>query len=179
MSLFINDKIDLPALLTVQCRIIAEHQLKNNLLIDALGTFISEELLAENRQTPEEKEQIEKTDGLMPWVAGKLSTYHVEFLARERGMDKEQVQLGLVDGGGWFLGMCAGIVHDENHYEKTGDDKFNPARREMARMFLATYDRTEDGWVNKHASPGTGAEINGVHIAMPDYTQLNDGNNDE
>jgi len=151
VSLFINDKIDLPALLTVQCRIIAEHQLKNNLLIDALGTFISEELLAENRQTPEEKEQIEKTDGLMPWVAGKLSTYHVEFLARERGMDKEQVQLGLVDGGGWFLGMCAGIVHNENHYSKTCDAKYNPERRAMARMVLEAYGRTEKGWLDKHS----------------------------
>ena len=39
-------------------------------------------------------------------------------------------------------------------------------------MILAAYGHTEDGWVNKHASPGTGAEINGAHIPMPDYTKL-------
>jgi hypothetical protein len=70
---------------------------------------------------------------------------------REFDGDREGVQLGLTNGGGSYLGMCAGIVHDENHYEKAEDDKFNPARRDMAKMFLAAYDYTEDGWVDKHA----------------------------
>ncbi len=58
VNLFIKDKIDLPVLLNVQCRIIAEHQLKNDYFINAHGAFISEELLAENRLTSDEKDQI-------------------------------------------------------------------------------------------------------------------------
>ena len=42
----------------------------------------------------------------------------------------------------------------------------------MAKMFLAAYDKTEVGWVDKHAKLGTGAEINGAHIPMPDYSKL-------
>jgi hypothetical protein len=104
----------------------------------------------------------------MPWVKGKLSIHQVEFLVREFGGDNESVQNGLSGGGGWYLGMCAGIVHDENHYAKTGDDRYNPARKDMARMFLEAYGRTETGWVDKHSD---GEPYNG-RIAMPDYTNL-------
>ena len=56
----------------------------------------------------------------------------------------------LVYGVSQYGGSCAGIVHDEDHYEKTGDARFNPARRAMARMFLEAYGYTEEGWANKH-----------------------------
>jgi hypothetical protein len=172
VRLYYQDKIDLAALLNMQCRIILECQLSDNFNIDSHGCYVPVDLLAENRLTQDEKEELERTDGVMPWVAGKLTIHQVDFLVREYGGDRESVQIELRNSGGWCLGMCAGIVHDENHYEKTGNDKFNPARREMARMFLAAYECTEAGWVNKHAKPGTGAEINGVHIPMPDYTKL-------
>jgi hypothetical protein len=174
LSLYFKDEIGIAAMLNMQDRIMLECQLDNNFNIDSHGCYVPVNLLAENRLTPDEKEELERTDGVMPWVAGKLTIHQVDFLVREYSGDRESVQIELRDSGGWCLGMCAGIVHDENHYENTGDDKFNPARREMAKMFLAAYDRTEDGWVDKHARPGTGAEINGVHIPMPDYTLLND-----
>ena len=172
VSLYYQDKIDLAALLNMQCRIILECQLSNNFNIDSHGCYVPVDLLAENRLTQDEKEELERTDGVMPWVVGKLTIHQVDFLVREYGGDRESVQLELKDYGGWCLGMCAGIVHDENYYEKTGDDKFNPARRDMARMFLAAYDCTEDGWIDKHTEPETGAEIDGVHIPMPDHSKL-------
>lgn len=57
VSLFINDKIGLPALLIMQCRIFLEHQLNNNLPIDVHGCCILENLLVENRLDFEESER--------------------------------------------------------------------------------------------------------------------------
>ena len=172
LSLYFKGEIGIAAMLNMQCRIFLECKLSNNFNIDSHGCYVPVELLAENRLTQDEKEELERTDGVMPWVAGKLTIHQVDYLVREYGGDREKVQLELKDYGGWCLGMCAGIAHDENHYEKTGDDKFNPARREMARMILAAYGHTETGWIDEHANPGTGAEINGVHIPMPDYSKL-------
>ena len=39
-------------------------------------------------------------------------------------------------------------------------------------MCLAAYGYTETDWHDRHANPETDAEINGVHIPMPDYTML-------
>lgn len=55
----------LPELLTMQCRIMLEEQLRSSLLMKSYGCYIPDSLLAENRLTPEEKEEI-KTNGLMP-----------------------------------------------------------------------------------------------------------------
>ena len=138
-------KIDLPELLTMQCRIRSEHQMNSDFLIDGHGCFVSERDLAENRLTQEEKEKIEETNGLMPWVLDKLSIHQVEFLAKEKGCSLEEVQMGLSDGGGWFiLDICTGIVHEENHYSKTNDSRFNYARRAMAKMILEKYGQSED-----------------------------------
>jgi hypothetical protein len=102
VSLYLKDEndIDLPALLNMQCRIVAEHHLKYSFHINSHGAYIRENLLAENRLTADEKEQLIKSDGLMPWIPAKLSIHHISFLAKERGMDKEAVQLGLTNGGG-------------------------------------------------------------------------------
>ena len=51
VSLFIQEKIGLPELLNMQCRIVAEHLLMNNFNIDSHGCYIPENLLAENRLT--------------------------------------------------------------------------------------------------------------------------------
>lgn len=69
----------------------------------------------------------------------------------EFGGDNESVQTGLADDGGWYLGQCAGIVHDENHYAKANDARFNSARRAMAKMILDAYGHTESGWIDSHA----------------------------
>ena len=148
VNLFINDEIQLPELLTMHCRIALELKLKEELRIDTHGCYISERHLAENRISKEENEQ--STD-LMPWIEGKLSIHQVEFLVSEFGGNTETVQIGLSDGGGWYMGGCAGIVHDEDYYAKTNDTKFNSARMAMARMVLEAYGMTENGWINKHA----------------------------
>ena len=151
VNLFLKDKIGLPELLAVQCRIILEHQLKNTLCIHMHGRHIPEHLLAENRLTHEEKEKIAQTNGLMPWVAKKLSICQVEFLVKEFGYTLEETQIELSDGGGWFMGMCAGIVHKENYYAKTNDSRFNYDRRAMAKLILESYGHTEDRWIDKYA----------------------------
>ena len=65
VSLFIQDEIGLPELLTMQCRVIAEHLLTNNFHIASHGCYIPEYLLAENRLSPDEKKKIEESNGLM------------------------------------------------------------------------------------------------------------------
>lgn len=151
VSLFINDKIQLPELLTMQCRIILQHQIENDLRIDTHGCFVWKNLLAENRLTKEEKEQLEQGKALMPLVADKLSIHQVEFLAKEIGGTMESIQMMLCNKDGYLMGRCAGIVHDENHYEKTNDSKFNYARRAMVRSILASYGCSEFGWRDKYA----------------------------
>ena len=54
VNLFFYDKIRLPELLTMQCRILLEEQIENNLRIDTHGCYIIEELCAENRSAYEE-----------------------------------------------------------------------------------------------------------------------------
>jgi hypothetical protein len=54
VSLFYQDKISLPALLNVYCRLIAEHDIEHRFRIDAHGSNIFESRLAENRVTPED-----------------------------------------------------------------------------------------------------------------------------
>lgn len=54
VNLFINDKIGLSGLLTMQCRILLEEQIENNLRIDTHGGYICEDLRAENRPAYEE-----------------------------------------------------------------------------------------------------------------------------
>ena len=49
VSLFIEDKIKLPALLTMQCRIMFEHMLDNDMDYDGHGRHLPDNLLAENR----------------------------------------------------------------------------------------------------------------------------------
>ena len=147
--------IDLPELLTMQCRIISEHQMNSDFCINTHGCFVSERDLAENRLTQEEKEKIKQTNGLMPWVADKLSIHQVEFLAKEKGCSVEKVQMVLSDGGGWFMGMCAGMVHEENHYSKTNDSRFNHSRRAMAKMILESYGKSESGWIDNFARQNT------------------------
>lgn len=152
VHLFLKEEIRLPELLTMQGRILMEHQLVNHFRMDTHDCYISEHQLAENRLTPEQEEEMEKTGGVMPWLVGKLSIHQVEFLVREFGGDQKSVQIGLGDGGGSYLGQCARIVHEENHYERIGDHKCNLARRDMARMFLAAYGYTEKGWRDAHES---------------------------
>jgi hypothetical protein len=48
VSLFLKDKIGLPELLTMQCRIMLEHQLECNFPIQSHGCYIDDSLLAEN-----------------------------------------------------------------------------------------------------------------------------------
>lgn len=93
VSLFMKGEEDfrLPELLTMQGRIMLEQLIENDLLIHSHGCYVPEQLLAENRITQEIKEEIRKTNGLMPWLAGKLSIHQVEFLVREFGGDKESV----------------------------------------------------------------------------------------
>lgn len=111
----------------------------------------------------------------MPWLAGKLSIHQVEFLVREFGGDNESVQTGLANGGGWYLGMCAKIVHDENDYAKTKDARFNPTRRDMARMILEVYGHTESDWIDSHADGSS----NHGSMPMPDYSKRKSKQNDE
>lgn len=170
VSLFMKGEeyFRLPELLTMQGRIMLEHLIENGLLIKSHGCYVSDDLLAENRLTPEEKEEIQKTNGLMPWLAGKLSIHQVEFLIREFGGDSESVQKELSNGGSWYMGMCAKIVHDENYYAKTNDARFNPARRDMAKMFLEVYGHTENDWIDSHADGNS--DDGGIPI--PDYSKL-------
>ena len=171
VSLYLKNEIGLPAMLNMQCRIIAEHLLNTNFNIDRHGCFIPEYLLAENRLTPDERKKIEETNGLMPWVEGKLTMRQVEFLAEIMDRDIKTMQLDLGKPAKWFLGRCAGIVHDENHYEKTSDARFNSDRRIMARSVLEAYGWTEAGWVDKHADKDSNNNGEGG-IPMPNYALL-------
>jgi hypothetical protein len=150
VSLFIKDKIGIPELLTMQSRIFMEHHLDNDLLIVSHGCYISENLRAENRLSEEDVEQIKQGNSLAPWVAGKLSLDQVKFLVDEFDSDMESTQMVLVDGGGGYLGRCANVVHQENHYERLNDSRFNADRRSAARAVLAAYDYTEDGWTDSY-----------------------------
>lgn len=152
VGLYLKGELDLPEILTMQCRIFLESQLERELDYQNHGCFIADDLLAENQLTETEKDTLVKNRGVMPWVEGKLSFAQVEWLAQEFRTSTESVQKMLVYGVGQYGGSCAGIVHDEDHYEKTGDARFNPARRAMARMFLEAYGYTEEGWANKHES---------------------------
>jgi hypothetical protein len=49
VNLYLKKEISLPVLLTMQCRLMLELQLENNLHIDTHGCYIPEHLLAENR----------------------------------------------------------------------------------------------------------------------------------
>ena len=51
------------------------------------------------------------------------------------------------------MGRCAGIVHQENHYERIGDERFCAARRDIARAILKGNGKTEDGWDDNYANP--------------------------
>jgi death-on-curing protein len=55
-GLFLKGEISLSEILTMQCRLIAEHRLNNDFRIDTHSCCIPEHLLAENRLDPEEKE---------------------------------------------------------------------------------------------------------------------------
>ena len=61
VNLFMQGQIDLPELLNMQCRIIAEHMLMKNFHIDPHGCDIPEYLLAENRLNPDERRRLEET----------------------------------------------------------------------------------------------------------------------
>lgn len=65
------------------------------------------------------------------------------------------------------MGMCAKIVHDENYYAKTKDDRFNPARRDMARMILEVYAHMENDWIDSH----TDSSSDHGGMSMPDYSK--------
>lgn len=151
-GLYLKGELDLPEILTMQCRIFLENQLNQELGYQNHGCFIADDLLSENQLTEEEQDTLVKKRGVMPWVEGKLSFTQVEWLAQEFRTSTEQVQGILVYGADQYGSRCAGIVHDEDHYEKNGDARFNPARRAMARMFLEAYGHTEKGWANKHES---------------------------
>ena len=55
VSIYIKDEISLPDLLAMQCRILLQHQLENDLRVDIHGRFIPEYLQAENRIANDEK----------------------------------------------------------------------------------------------------------------------------
>ena len=152
VSLYLKGKLPLPELLTMQCRTFLKCEMDLDLRYDTLDCRVTDDLLAENQLTEEEKGGLVKNRGVMPWVEGKLSFAQVEWLAEEFKTSTELVQKMLVYGVSQYGGSCAGIVHDEDHYEKTGDARFNPARRAMARMFLEAYGYTQKGWTNKHES---------------------------
>ena len=152
VSLYLKGELDLPEILTMQGRIFLESQLDQKLDYQNHGCFIPDDLLAENQLTEKEQDTLVKKRGVMPWVEGKLSFTQVEWLAKEFKRSTESVQKMLVYGVDQYGSRCAGIVHDEDYYEKTGDARFNPARRAMARMFLEAYGYTEKGWTNKHES---------------------------
>lgn len=152
VGLYLKGELDLPEILIMQCRIFLENWLNQELDYQNHGCFIADDLLAENQLTETEQDALVKNRGVMPWVEGKLSLTQVEWLAKEFKTSTESVQKMLVHGVGQYGGSCAGIVHDEDYYEKTRDARFNPARRAMARMFLEAYDYTQKGWTNKHES---------------------------
>jgi hypothetical protein len=105
VSLFLKEEIGLTELLNMQCRLTAEHQLANN--FGVWGGEIPENLLAENRLTDKEKEQIKAGEKLAPWVSDKLSIHEVEFLVKEFGGSMESVQNELVHQGGGYMSRCA------------------------------------------------------------------------
>lgn len=150
VGLYLKGELDLPEILTMQCRIFLENQLNQELDYQNHGCFIADDLLAENQLTEEERDTLVKNRGVMPWIDGKLSLTQIEWLAEEFKTSTASVQKMLVYGVSQYGGSCAGIVHDEDYYEKTGDARFNPARRAMARMFLEAYGYTEEGWTNEH-----------------------------
>lgn len=86
----------------------------------------------------------------MPWLEGKLTLTQVEWLAGEFGCSTESVQNVLAYGISDYGSSCAAIAQEETHYEKTGDTRFNTARRAMARMILEAYGHTEKSWHNKY-----------------------------
>ena len=69
LSLYFKDEIGIAAMLNMQSRIMLECQLSNNFNIDSHGCYVPVHLLAENRLIQDEKEELERTDGVMPWVA--------------------------------------------------------------------------------------------------------------
>ena len=160
VSLFIEDEIDLPELLTMQCKLFLSCINDGRLFTKAHGCYIPDHLHAKYWMSNEEKERLKQTNGLMPWVAEKLSMDQVLFLMNETGYTLETIQTSLGSDGGFILGKCAGIVHTENHYERTNDNRFNHDRRAMAKSILERYGYTEKGWIDKYADTGEGVENN-------------------
>ena len=144
LSLYFKDEIGIVALLNMQCRIMMEYLLESSFNLNSYGCYISEEHLAENRLTEEEKEHIEQNGGVMPWVSKKLSVHQVEFLMKETGDTKDEVQNELGFNSKGFIALCEKIVRDENRYSRTNDSRFNADRRAMARLVLESYGKTED-----------------------------------
>jgi hypothetical protein len=138
VNLYMQGKIRLVELLTVQGKIIAENLLDFT-RIDAHFCEISEHLLAENRLSPEEEEKVNKGEELAPWVVRNLSKIHVEFLVKEMGLSALEVQTKLSAQKRYLLSACAKIMREENNYEKTGDGRFNYYRRAMAESVRESY----------------------------------------
>jgi len=159
--------IDLPELLTMQCRIVLENRFYSEVGFTNHGCYISENLLAENRLSREEEDQVRQGKALAPWLVGKLTLEQVKFLAEETGADMESVQLGLCDDGGWYMGRCAKTVYRENHYERVGDGNFDPNKRVIAKSILESYGETEAGWVDNYQDPDYKDD---GFPPMPDYT---------
>ena len=145
VSLFLKDDIGLPALLALQCRNVFKNRVRWR------NAYLPDHLDVRYRLTVDEEQQIREMDGLMPYVADKLTIHHVDFLVKEFGGNRESIQAQLRAHDGYLNGKCASIVHDENYYEKTNDSSFNPDRRSMARMVLESYGWTENDWGDKHA----------------------------
>lgn len=151
LSLFMKGEIGIVELLTMQNRLVVETFTEESLCYMNHGCNLLKRQLAENRVTDEEMAQIREGKMLAPWVGGKVTLPQVEFIKKEFGGDYEKIENELSELGGWYLGRLAGIAHDENYYERTGNPDFNPQRRETARAILAAYGHTEKGCVDSHA----------------------------
>jgi len=153
VSLFLFERIGLAEMLAVQCRIVAENQLSNHFRIDIHGCSIPKDLRAENKITAEEEEKTEQSDGLISWVAERFSIHQIKFLMKELGVDSQTIQTRLIKSPsdeGFLLGRCADIVHEENHYYRNNDVRYNEERRAMARMILEKFGRTENWWADSY-----------------------------
>ena len=72
---------------------------------------------------------------------------------KELGVDSQTIQTRLIKSPsdeGFLLGRCADIVHEENHYYRNNDVRYNEERRAMARMILEKFGRTENWWADSY-----------------------------
>jgi hypothetical protein len=118
VSLFYQNRIRLPELLTMQNRIMFEKFLKDDLLTQSHGVYILDELLAENR------------------LNSILSDEQHKFLADEMKITIEAVKDKAIHTPVTLRDVCANIVTEEVKRDEENNKQFNSDRLAMAEDII-------------------------------------------